>query len=85
MADAENREQHNHGSGTFVGGNVHGGIWHIFLPPYSKKPSSKQPPLLVVDVLAVVWWCLCQLDQRSSLVGTSPVRCGRRARRLRTA
>jgi hypothetical protein len=41
-ADAENREQHNHGSGTFVGGNVHGGIWHIFLPPYSKKPSSKK-------------------------------------------
>lgn len=44
MGDTEHREQHNHGSGTFVGGDVHGGIWHIFLPPYSKKPSSAQPP-----------------------------------------
>ncbi|WP_406452714.1 hypothetical protein OH768_11555 [Streptomyces sp. NBC_01622] len=41
MADAEHREQHNHGSGTFVGGDVHGGLWQIFLPPYGKKTSGK--------------------------------------------
>jgi hypothetical protein len=31
------REQHNHGPGTFIGGDNHGGIWHIFLPPKGKK------------------------------------------------
>ncbi|GAA3227885.1 hypothetical protein ACFQE4_15055 [Streptomyces thermocoprophilus] len=45
MADAEHREQHNHGSGTFVGGDVHGGLWQVFLPPYGKKtgPTKRQP------------------------------------------
>lgn len=41
MADAEHQEQHNHGSGTFVGGDVHGGFWQVFVPPYRKNPSSK--------------------------------------------
>jgi hypothetical protein len=40
MADTEHREQHNHGSGTFVGGDVHGGLWQVILPPYGKKTSS---------------------------------------------
>ncbi|MFJ9771984.1 hypothetical protein ACIRVF_12165 [Kitasatospora sp. NPDC101157] len=40
MADGEPKEQHNHGSGTFVGGNVHGGLLQIFLPPYGKKGSD---------------------------------------------
>ncbi|MGW3865769.1 hypothetical protein ACWEDZ_30420 [Streptomyces sp. NPDC005047] len=40
MADSEHREQHNHGSGTFVGGDVHGGLWQVFLPPYGKKASG---------------------------------------------
>lgn len=44
MADAERREQHNHGSGTFVGGDVHGGIWQVFLPPYKKTMSSNPEP-----------------------------------------
>lgn len=44
MTDTENREQHNHGSGTFVGGDVHGGIWHVFLPPYGKRRINGQPP-----------------------------------------
>ncbi|WP_141666099.1 hypothetical protein [Streptomyces hirsutus] len=43
MADAEHREQHNHGSGTFVGGDVHGGLWQVFLPPYGKKATSSDP------------------------------------------
>lgn len=47
MADAEHREQHNHGSGTFVGGDVHGGFWQVFLPPYGRKtsgnPASAKP------------------------------------------
>ncbi|MEU9502620.1 hypothetical protein [Streptomyces sp. NPDC048196] len=43
MEDAESREQHNHGSGTFVGGDVNGGIWHIFLPPYGKKQTAAAP------------------------------------------
>jgi hypothetical protein len=41
MADADHREQHNHGSGTFVGGDVHGGFWQIFVPPYGKNVSSQ--------------------------------------------
>jgi hypothetical protein len=41
MADADHREQHNHGSGTFVGGDVHGGFWQIFVPPYGKSVSSQ--------------------------------------------
>ncbi|MFF3857505.1 hypothetical protein [Micromonospora sp. NPDC002575] len=44
MTDAEHREQHNHGSGTFVGGDVHGGLWQIFLPPYGKKASGNPEP-----------------------------------------
>jgi hypothetical protein len=44
MADAEHREQHNHGSGTFVGGDVHGGFWQVFLPPYGKKTSGDLAP-----------------------------------------
>ena len=44
MADAEQREQHNHESGTFVGGDVHGGLWQIFLPPYGKKTSGNPAP-----------------------------------------
>jgi hypothetical protein len=40
MAETEHREQHNHGSGTFVGGDVHGGIWHVFFPPYRKRNSQ---------------------------------------------
>ncbi|MFF3328733.1 hypothetical protein ACFYWX_04105 [Streptomyces sp. NPDC002888] len=44
MADAEHREQHNHGSGTFVGGDVHGGFWQVFLPPYGKKTSGDLEP-----------------------------------------
>ena len=43
MADTEHREQHNHGSGTFVGGDVHGGLWQVFLPPYGKKAASSDP------------------------------------------
>ncbi|MEU2746711.1 hypothetical protein ABZ613_10475 [Streptomyces collinus] len=43
MSDAEHREQHNHGSGTFVGGDVHGGLWQVFLPPYGKKTTSSDP------------------------------------------
>jgi hypothetical protein len=43
MSDAEHREQHNHGSGTFVGGDVHGGLWQVFLPPYGKKATSSDP------------------------------------------
>jgi hypothetical protein len=44
MANSDLREQHNHGSGTFVGGDVHGGIWQIFLPPYKKATSSDPEP-----------------------------------------
>ncbi|MEU9882574.1 hypothetical protein [Streptomyces phaeochromogenes] len=44
MADAEHREQHNHGSGTFVGGDVHGGLWQVVLPPYGKKTSGNLAP-----------------------------------------
>ncbi|MFE1925104.1 hypothetical protein ACFW91_21335 [Streptomyces asoensis] len=44
MADADHREQHNHGSGTFVGGDVHGGLWQVFLPPYGKKISGNPAP-----------------------------------------
>ncbi|MFF1447482.1 hypothetical protein ACFVYF_04885 [Streptomyces sp. NPDC058274] len=44
MADTEHREQHNHGSGTFVGGDVHGGLWQVFLPPYGKKTSGNPAP-----------------------------------------
>lgn len=44
MADVEHREQHNHGSGTFVGGDVHGGLWQVFLPPYKKKTSGNPAP-----------------------------------------
>ncbi|MFE2681716.1 hypothetical protein [Streptomyces mirabilis] len=44
MSDAEHREQHNHGSGTFVGGDVHGGLWQVFLPPYGKKTSGNPAP-----------------------------------------
>ncbi|WP_328544103.1 hypothetical protein [Streptomyces europaeiscabiei] len=44
MVDAEHREQHNHGSGTFVGGDVHGGLWQVFLPPYGKKTSGNPAP-----------------------------------------
>ncbi|UUU32284.1 hypothetical protein JIX56_21550 [Streptomyces sp. CA-210063] len=44
MADAEHREQHNHGSGTFVGGDVHGGFWQVFLPPYGNKTSGNPAP-----------------------------------------
>ncbi|MBJ7902166.1 hypothetical protein IF655_02485 [Streptomyces sp. DSM 110735] len=43
MTDAEHREQHNHGSGTFVGGDVHGGLWQVFLPPYGKKATTSDP------------------------------------------
>lgn len=41
MADAEHREQHNRGSGTFVGGDVHGGFWQIILAPSGKKTSGE--------------------------------------------
>lgn len=44
MADVDHREQHNHGSGTFVGGDVHGGLWQVFLPPYGKRASSDPAP-----------------------------------------
>lgn len=44
MADIEHREQHNHGSGTFVGGDVHGGLWQVFVPPYGKKVSTNPAP-----------------------------------------
>lgn len=44
MADAEHREQHNHGPGTFVGGDVHGGLWQVVLPPYGKKTSGDPAP-----------------------------------------
>jgi hypothetical protein len=44
MTDTEHREQHNHGSGTFVGGDVHGGLWQVFLPPYGKKSSGGSTP-----------------------------------------
>jgi hypothetical protein len=44
MADAEHREQHNHGSGTFVGGDVHGGLWQVILPPYGKRTSGNPAP-----------------------------------------
>jgi hypothetical protein len=44
MADAEHQEQHNHGSGTFVGGDVHGGFWQVFLTPSKKKASGDPPP-----------------------------------------
>lgn len=47
MADTEPREQHNHGSGTFVGGDVNGdvSIWQVFLPSMGKKRagSNKSP------------------------------------------
>lgn len=47
MPDNEHREQQNNGSGTFVGGDVHGGFWQIFLPPYGKNtptPSTSGQP-----------------------------------------
>lgn len=44
MADAEHREQHNHGSGTFVGGDVHGGVWQVILSPYRKRTSGNPAP-----------------------------------------
>jgi hypothetical protein len=44
MAETEHREQHNHGSGTFVGGNVTGGIWQIFVRPSGKKQTNKPSP-----------------------------------------
>ncbi|MGY5107125.1 hypothetical protein, partial [Streptomyces sp. 900105245] len=43
MANGEGREQHNQGSGTFVGGDVHGGFWQVFLPPYGNGPTGSGP------------------------------------------
>lgn len=45
MGDAEPREQHNHGPGTFVGGNVNGRVVNIFLLLVGKKHAgSDRPP-----------------------------------------
>lgn len=44
MADAENQEQHNNGPGTFVGGNVTGDIWNVFLQPEEKGRPTGLPP-----------------------------------------
>ncbi|MDG4858780.1 hypothetical protein P8605_11560 [Streptomyces sp. T-3] len=43
MEDTEGRGQHNHGSGTFVGGDVHGGFWQVFVPPYGKQDITDPP------------------------------------------
>ncbi|MFD4477167.1 hypothetical protein ACFWPU_13780 [Streptomyces sp. NPDC058471] len=45
MVDAEHREQHNHGSGTFVGGDVHGDLWQVFPPPCGKKTPGNPAPM----------------------------------------
>jgi hypothetical protein len=44
MAEGERREQHNHGSGTFIGGNVYGGLRQIILNTYAKTERSRPDP-----------------------------------------
>ncbi|MFJ5220570.1 hypothetical protein ACIP98_38550 [Streptomyces sp. NPDC088354] len=48
MSDGHNaharREQHNHGPGTFVGRDVHGGIWNFFINHGTHRRNAQNTP-----------------------------------------
>lgn len=55
MSEGQPREQRNEGQGTFVNGNLHGGVWNIFVNDGSQKekqPTSAQEMLALGSVEA---------------------------------